>query len=292
MTPTTQRLIRLHCAWLRRGAKTAATIKHRRGAIARLASQINCELPDATPTDLDDWQETLASAVSLSAVATYTSHVRAFYQWMEEAGHVEVSPARNLPVPSVRRHARPIPEHDLAVAISVAPEPVKTWLVLGSTMGLRAMEVILNRDDVAEDIQGRLHIQGIGKGGKLFRLPVPLEAEPYLRPHLHRSSGPLWTDRHGRPVTAYYVTVEVGDFFRSLGMPWTMHNLRHRLGTRLYQETKDLALVQDVLRHGSPQTTRLYVDSCSDTAGAVMDRMSVDLVARVQDLRQRAAAAS
>ena len=53
----------------------------------------------------------------------------------------------------------------------------------------------------------------------------------------------------------------VGKLIRDL-MPagWTMHTLRHRFGTRAYALTSDLLLVQEMLGHASPTTTRRYVE--------------------------------
>ena len=66
-------------------------------------------------------------------------------------------------------------------------------------------------------------------------------------------------------------------FFRRIGMPYTLHQLRHSFGTSLYRETKDLALTQDLMRHGHPTTTRLYVQTSSPAATAAMDRLSARL---------------
>ena len=53
----------------------------------------------------------------------------------------------------------------------------------------------------------------------------------------------------------------VGKMIRDL-LPgdWTMHTLRHRFGTRAYALTSDLLLVQEMLGHASPTTTRRYVE--------------------------------
>jgi site-specific recombinase XerD len=36
--------------------------------------------------------------------------------------------------------------------------------------------------------------------------------------------------------------------------------MRHYFGTKMLDETGDLALVQDLLGHASPQTTRIYTE--------------------------------
>lgn len=54
---------------------------------------------------------------------------------------------------------------------------------------------------------------------------------------------------------------------RSLGIKATMHQLRHRLGTVLYRESKDIRLTQRVLRHASLQSTQVYVASDVEAMG-------------------------
>ena len=39
---------------------------------------------------------------------------------------------------------------------------------------------------------------------------------------------------------------------------FTPHSFRHAYATRMYQVTHDLALVQDLLGHANPSTTRIY----------------------------------
>ena len=43
-----------------------------------------------------------------------------------------------------------------------------------------------------------------------------------------------------------------------LEVPITPHWLRHRFATRVLDATGDLAVVQDMLGHRSPETTRIY----------------------------------
>jgi integrase/recombinase XerC len=40
---------------------------------------------------------------------------------------------------------------------------------------------------------------------------------------------------------------------------WTIHSLRHRFANRAIEATGDLSIVQDLLEHASPATTRVYV---------------------------------
>ncbi len=54
------------------------------------------------------------------------------------------------------------------------------------------------------------------------------------------------------------VSSALNRFFARHGLDFTAHQLRHRYGTTAYMLTKDLRLVQELLGHGSPQTTARY----------------------------------
>jgi integrase len=129
--------------------------------------------------------------------------------------------------------------------------PILTWLLLSGLLGMRTGEIAaMTREDVVE-IAGRLVICGRGKGGKPFKLPVPAGLVDYLTPHL-RGPGPLWLTAQGKQITSDRLGTTVSRYLRRLSLPWTLHNLRHRFCTQLYGQTLDLALVQDLARHGSP----------------------------------------
>jgi integrase/recombinase XerC len=268
------RFIRLHCDWLRRTGATDVTQNYRRGVLRRLAGHLPGDLIDATPEDLDAWQSSLD--LTLSTIAGYTSNVRRFYQWAVEAGHLDIDPSVRLPLPKVpQRRPRPVPDADLRTALLCAPEPVRTWLVLAAFMGLRAMEVAgIHREHITE-VDGRLYLDGIGKGRKAFRLPIPPEVAKSLRPYLAGGSGPMWRTAPGRrPSRPKDVSEQTILFFRAIGMPYSLHQLRHSFGTAFYAQSKDLLLTQQVMRHRSPTTTRQYVETASAEATRAMDRLA------------------
>lgn len=275
-------VVRAHLDWFRRAGATPTSQRYRAGVLRRL----DATLPDgttlltATRDDLDAWQSALT--VSISSVAGYTSHVRRFYTWCVEHGHLDIDPSVQLPMPRVpARKPRPVPDEDLAVALLCAqrqPGPMRVWLVLAAYMGLRAMEIAGMRRENITAVHGRLYIDGIGKGNKPFRLCVPVDVEGELRPYLIGSTGPIFrTGPHGGPSRPYDVSMQTRDFFRRLGMPYSLHRLRHSFGTAIYAQTRDVLITQDLMRHTNANTTRLYVQTTRVEAVAALDRLGREL---------------
>ncbi len=287
-------IIRRHVEWFERDGATATSLAARADCLRRFAAALPVPLLDATPNHLDTWQRDLGKrrhgrrtgGLSVNTIGTYTAHVRRFYAWCVEQQLLDVDPAARLP--RVRRpqgQAHPVPEKDLVLALAIAPEPIRTWLMLAAFMGLRCMEIAQLHRDSVDEIDGRLVISGVGKGRKPFRLIVPTHVEPSLRLWLN-GSGPLWTTPRGYRLSAPVVSEMVNRWFRKQGMRYTMHWVRHSFGTAVYAQTKDLLLTQDLMRHSSPTTTRIYVETSSKAATKAADR----LAARV--LRERSRSTS
>ena len=61
-------------------------------------------------------------------------------------------------------------------------------------------------------------------------------------------------------MTASHVSHVANRFLRRVGVPDTLHSLRHRYGTQMYAVSGfDLRLCQEFLGHSSPATTAMYV---------------------------------
>lgn len=279
----TARLIELHCDYFSRTGATAKSVQCRRENLSRMARELRCPLIEATFADLDTWQSTLTrrqkhhgrGGLSANTVACYTSHAIAFYRWAVDAGHLEYSPAERLPRPKRPiGAAHPVPESDLRLLLAVAPEPIRTWLLLAGLMGLRSMEIAQLRRDSVTEVEGRLVLSGIGKGEKPFQMVVPRhDVEPALRRYL-ATTGPLWTRPSGGPMTAHALTRTVSAWMKSQGMPYTLHWLRHSFGSELYAQTQDVLVTQRSLRHSSPNTTQIYVKLKAEAETAAMDRLA------------------
>jgi integrase/recombinase XerC len=279
--PEQMTVIRLHLDWFDRSGATPVSVQHRRENLQRLARWLEKPLLHATADDLDRWQSAVRArrnsrghTLALSTVATYTAHVRAFYGWAVRMGHLDIDPTARLPrIKLPRATAHPVPERDLMVALEVAQEPLRTWLVLAAFMGLRAMEIAsITREDIHE-VRGRLVLSGIGKGNKPYSMTVPVHVEPSLRRYLN-TRGPLWSAPRGGPLRPKRLSCLVSRWFRRQDMPYTLHWLRHSFGSEFYAATRDVLLTQDAMRHASPDTTRIYVQTSPKAMTAAMDRLS------------------
>lgn len=188
------------------------------------------------------------------------STLRAFYAWGVAAGHVETSPAEALPRvrPAVPR-PRPASEDTYAAALTAARSTRdRLMLRLAAEAGLRRAEVAgLHTRDVIEDLDGwSLHV--LGKGGRERVVPLSRSLALELRTYAHELGGRGWLfpGAVGGHLSPRWVGKVVGEL---LPGETTMHQLRHRFATKAYAHDRDTFVVQQLLGHESPATTRRYV---------------------------------
>lgn len=267
-------VIEEHLSWLRRVTDRRATLRDRRNMLRRLSRNLPCPLVAATESDLDEWQAALN--VCPSSVQTYTSHVRAFYAWAQERGKRDDNPARILPLPKIpERKPHPIPEDALRLAFRCASSEMALWLALAGWCGYRAGEIALMREtSIIDDKEGML-LRVDGKGGKERIVPAPRVIEPMIRGALRR--GPLFRTPTGLPANGQYVTKTCSAFFASIGLPYTLHALRHRFGTEHYKLCKDIRTTQELMGHSSPSTTAKYIALSQRAGSRSMDRLGKSL---------------
>ncbi|HKY14797.1 MAG TPA: tyrosine-type recombinase/integrase, partial [Microthrixaceae bacterium] len=272
MTPDiggTDMVIQAHRAHLHYRGLRDSTIYQRGRVLVRLKAHTRTELLDTTAHQIEDRLATVPAAESR---ACELSHLRGFYGWAVEVGHLEVDPTARLRRPrTYRRLPRPIAEDDLATALAEAPDRVRPWLLLAGWAGLRASEIAqLRAEDLDETYlvvrESKNHRDGI----------VPLS--PWLVDQLRRCDlarhGWLFPRHDGRPGPnrAWTVSQLANRHLHSLGLADTLHTLRHRFGTQVQRAGRDFRVTQELMRHESPVSTAIYtlVDR-ADLAAAVRD---------------------
>lgn len=271
-SPVDATLLTRHLSWCRLRNLRPSTISQRRYAIGRCERVVGVDLETATSEMLDGWYEGLRLAPE--SRGTELAHIRQVYKWLQTEGLRADDPTANLARPRTRKRLpRPISDPDLELALFTASTRVLPWLTLAAFAGLRACEIAaLRREDLLDHVQPRVLIVVDGKGGK--QRVVPLHSKiVVLLPTLPRS-GLLFHDlKHGGQLPAHRVSQEANKHLHSLGISSTLHSLRHWFGTRVYQESLDIRLTQDLMGHESPVTTAGYAAWTPGKGSAVVDAL-------------------
>lgn len=243
-------LIEPHLRHLRARGLSDNTIDDRRKLLRQADRALPMGLEQATVEELADF---LAGFHTNQTKATYYGHLKGFFDWACERGHLDWSPAESLARPRVPRTApRPVTDDELADLLDRAQDPFRRWAVLAAYAGLRAIEISrLERKDFTEQT-----ITVRGKGGSNAVLPCHPEI---WRVIADLPPGRIASNTFGRPVSANHVSTRFGLHCRRIGLPGvTLHRLRHWFGTTTLQHCRNLRVVQELLRHSSPATTAIY----------------------------------
>lgn len=243
---------------LERDRYSTATIDARRRILGTIPNPLNADRPAIqawweTRQHRDDGQP--RAAASLSAE---TSHVRAFYRWLIQQGHVTTNAADWLPkVRTTHERPHPVQEGDLYQLMREAEPPMRQMLALGAMAGLRAAEIAAVRWEDIDRGNGILWVR-LGKGSK--DRSVPLSAGL-----LAELGDPAEGLIIGRKMTPRAVSMAVGRYLRAHGVDSTAHKLRARYATRFLAATGDLVATAEAMGHSSVATTALYAVASSDT---------------------------
>lgn len=256
----------------------ARTVEHRLKVLGLLARHAGKPLLQCTPADLDAWQGSLGY-LALESRKSYVSQVRQFYRWAVDAGLLDASPADVLILPQVPRGVpRPISERDLERALAAARPLIRLWCELAAFAGLRASEIAaVERGDLLDEADPPTLIVR-GKGSKTRVVPMP--------PRLLRSLRRYGLPPRGRlfRATGKAVSLACNRHLHRLGMAATLHSLRHRFATQLYQHSgRDIRMVQEMLGHSSPTTTAVYTQVDASRAAPAVAAIDHPLLRPVQD---------
>jgi integrase/recombinase XerC len=225
---------------------------------------------NATAADLQAWRASLTTGDG--ATAAYCAHITGFYRFCVSQGIIPASPAENLPVPSlVRGIPRPISEDELAAALACASPRVRPWLILAAWAGFRAVEIArLRRDRVLDTANPPVLLvaRNATKGRKERLIPASRFVLDELRLAGLPRSGWVFPrhDHAAGPNNPWLISHLANRTLREAGSAATLHACRHRFATQLYQATRDIRLVQELLGHSSPAVTAIY--AAYDQAGA------------------------
>jgi integrase/recombinase XerD len=219
----------------------------------------------------------LSRPLSPSSRRTYLTHLRGFFRWCVEEGHVEEDPTARIKTIKVKKGTpRPITADELALAIEQAPPRMKAWITLMAFAGLRCLEVAALRPcDLIDSEVGTLLYLRETKGGGTATVPAHQVILDALAVLPIRDN--LWWS-----MTANSVSTEVSRYLHGLGIDASAHRLRHSAGTAFYSASgHDLLTTAKLLRHQSVNTTMIYARIDPERPAEVVRLMPVPRVEAV-----------
>ena len=234
----------------RAGGSPKTTVYTRRQHLEHMARRIGVE-----PVEVDT--DALAGYMAGQSWAPETRRgrrntFRSFWRWGVEVGGLQINAAEALPrvrVPAPR--PRPCPDLSYRSALTQAQPRERLMLRLAAEMGLRRSEVARVHVDDLLDYLGGMTLQVHGKGGKVRLVPLPAGLALELRDAC--KSGYAFPGNDGGHLSPRWVGKLVT---RLLPDGLTMHTLRHRFASRAWASGIDTFVIQDILGHASPATTR------------------------------------
>lgn len=174
-----------------------------------------------------------------ATIYTYCGHLRSFYSWAMTSGRARRSPMVGAAVPKRPRYLpRPINDTDLALAMVTADPRTRVILALAGFAGLRAVEIArLKRDDVLDRNDPPMLLVH-GKGDKPRTVPLSELLLAELHAYGLPNRGPVIRRLDGlhTHVSPSLVSHSANRHLHGVGIPDTLHSLRHRTGTVLYRQ--------------------------------------------------------
>jgi site-specific recombinase XerD len=244
-----------------------ATIRTRRCVLTMLANDAEVRFPRKTLLTLD--AESIEQLLDRRHLApktrdSYLDCLKAFFKWSMRLRYCKVNPMPDTERPQLPPpDPNPLTEDELRRCIDLAPDQrMRLMVLLAAYAGLRVAEIANCQHswiDLTDSSDPVINVMGKGKRNRT----VPLH--PKLLNALgeygldYRSSALLFTYR-GNKISDTTVSRLISDHLRGCGIKGkTGHKLRHRFGTRLYEQTNDIYYVSEMLGHASLQVTLRYV---------------------------------
>lgn len=229
------------------------TIKTRLRHVRQLARGVGTDSPDRVTEDMlftwvgeQKWEPETRHAYYVS--------IRKFFESRKQA-----SPASNLPkVRRPKKKMKPAPEKIVHQALQDASNKRSEMIfLLAAEAGLRADEISrVHLRDIVQDLTGwSLHV--VGKGSRERFVPLSTGFALELTDWCKQQGGWAFPGNVEGHLSARWVGKLAA---RDIPGLWRLHSFRRRFATQSYRKSKNIRAVQELLGHGSIETTELYVD--------------------------------
>lgn len=238
-----------------------------------------------TSADIVAYKEHLLSTTSTSTAALAIAAIHRLYEAVEDKGGVNI--ARRVHAPKVRRtfvrqHLTPTEARAVVGATKTLRD--KAIITLMLTTGIREVEVTrLNISDISirhiitedgEEVTKHVaKIWGKGHDEADATIVIPTVAWNVLADYIATrkvtsSHEPLFVGscnrNNGERLTTRTIRKIVTDAMHAVGIigkEYSAHSLRHTAAVAALRNGSAITDVQGMLRHSSPTTTQIYLDS-------------------------------
>jgi integrase/recombinase XerC len=247
---------------LRAQGYAAPTIRAKVGIVDMVSRNAGVDPNDLEQQHVEEYFERRLAAWSRRK---YLQHLRSYGEWAGIDGLVAGFKMPRAP----KGVPRPCSENALGAMLAAAELRERTFIIFGAYAGMRSFEIAKARGEDLEQLDDGWRLRIVGKGGREDVLPV---GGIFVRAFLDRRSesgmGPLFPS-----CTANAVQLAIRKTAEIAGVTCTAHMLRHRYGTQLYRLSRDLMLVQKLMRHSSPLTTIGYAELVDSEDRSLVDRL-------------------
>lgn len=252
-------IIEEYLAHLKRRGCTGDTLTLRSYLLRRLERELPFGVAEVAVEDLRAWLHNDEYDWSQSARATFYTGIRSFYKWASDPRDpwITQDPTENLePTRHPQGVARPVSNDDLALILTKAAEPYRTWAKLAAYNGLRCCEIAgLDREDITE---AELLVTR-GKGGDPRQLVTDEIVWAAVK---DLPVGPIARGRNGKRCLPRQVSENASRHFHiQVGVGVTMHMLRHWLGVNVQACYRDIRTTMEALGHKQLSSTQIYTRS-------------------------------
>ena len=252
-----------------------------------------CKVQGVAPADAkaDDLKKFRGSLVDRGAkhstISLKLTTIRRFYQAAVDRRLLAENPVAGIKAPrdrSAYEKTKHLTAGEAELLFRAIPDNTlrsqrdRSMLMLMTVEGLRRVEIVrMNVCDLvhlSDPAEAKILVHGKGKDSYIYpredtiamigdyldargKMPVDIEGAEPLFASIDKGNTPR------RRLSRIGLNGIVDKYFVSAGVKRegvSCHALRHTCGHLIYRETKDLRVVQEVLRHSSPATAAKYSD--------------------------------
>lgn len=219
---------------------------------------------------------------SKRTISRRLSALKAFFDFLVRAGHIQTNPAESIPFPKLEKTIPRFLNIDdlfrLLDSISTDTWLDKRNLAMFETFystGMRISE-IHGMDVAAVDFKRQM-IRVLGKGSKERVVPVgkrALDAMEQYREALKENPEPMFVNKDYTRLTTRSISRILDKIVHECGLnvPVSPHTLRHSFATHMLDSGADLRGIQEILGHASLSTTQIYTHVSMDRLMQIYDK--------------------